>query len=162
MNHIMMMAIVSTLNFAILLFAILKFAKPALDKGIASKQQSIVQSIEETEKNLADITAELDDYKRKLQVMEQEIASIRTDAEQRGKAAAKSIQENTHQEIEALGRRVDRQIEQEMANLRNSLRREFSNRVILAAEEMAQGHLNKLSHTALVEHFAYALKESHS
>lgn len=151
--------IASVLNFGILVFLLFKFVVPKISEAMDKKQQGIIHSVEEAEKNLADINQELESHKRQMAVVEQEIASIRQEAEARGVAAASKIETDTVREIEALRVRMERQIEQEFHNLKLRLKADLVNQVMVTAQEMAGQRLDQKGHSALVEDFAFSLKD---
>ncbi len=151
--------IASVLNFGILVFLLFKFVVPKISEAMDKKQQGIIHSVEEAEKNLADINQELESHKRQMAVVEQEIASIRQEAEARGVAAASKIESDTVREIEALRVRMERQIEQEFHNLKLRLKADLVNQVMATAQEMAGQRLDQKGHSSLVEDFAFSLKD---
>lgn len=159
MSPLLLMVISNLLNFGILAFLLWKFLVPRLSEGIGNKHLTIVQTIEETEKNLADMSAELEEVRAQIRDAEPQIQAIRDDAEARGKAAAEKMAADTAAEIAALRQRVDRQIEQEVSNLRLNLRQELVAQVMANAQSLIQEDLNKIGHAELVEHFAYTLKD---
>lgn len=151
--------ICSVLNFGILLFLLLKFVVPRIADAIEKKQQNIVRTLEEAEKSLADMNRELEVHTQKMAALEAEIAAICQEAENRGEAAVRKIQEDTVREVEALRQRVERQIEQEFHNLRLRLRRDLVNQVILTAHDLIRERLDQQAHDRLVEGFAMQLKD---
>ena len=147
------------LNFCILAFLVMKFMVPAISKMMASKHEAIVQTLSETDKNLSDIHAQLDEYKQKMSSMEAEIANISKEAQERASKAAQKIKSDTVHEIEQLRQRVERQVAQEFANLKNEMRQEFVKKIVDTAQDEIQTQLNKTSHAGLIEQFAYSLKD---
>ncbi len=158
MSPLLLMVISNLLNFGILAFLLWKLLVPRLSEGIGNKHKDIVQTIEETEKNLADMSAELDAVRAQIRDAAPQIQAIRDEAEARGKAAAEKMKADTTAEIAALRVRVDRQIEQEVNNLRLNLRQELVEQVMANAQNLIEQDLNKLGHSELVEDFAYTLK----
>lgn len=158
MSPLLLMVISNLLNFGILAFLLWKLLVPRLSEGIGNKHKDIVQTIEETEKNLADMSAELDAVRAQIRDAAPQIQAIRDEAEARGQAAAEKMKADTTAEIAALRLRVDRQIEQEVNNLRLNLRQELVEQVMANAQNLIEQDLNKLGHSELVEDFAYTLK----
>lgn len=158
MSALLLMVISNLLNFGILAFLLWKFLVPRISEGMDNKQRTIVQTIEETEKNLADMSTELELVRSQIRDAEPQIQAIRDEAEARGKAATEKMMAETTAEIAALRHRVDRQIEQEVNNLRLNLRQELVEQVMANAHNLLQQDLNKLAHSELVESFAYNLK----
>lgn len=159
MNQALVLMVVSNvLNFGVLVFLLWKFALPKLSEFMDKKQHTIAETIDEAEKNLADISAELDAVRKELQAADAQISQIRTDAEARGKAAAAKILQDTESEIVQLQERVERQIEQEFSNLRLRLRQELVEQVMHKAESMIAANADKMQQTRLIEDFAYSLK----
>lgn len=158
MSPLLLMVISNLLNFGILAFLLWKLLVPRLSEGIGNKHKDIVQTIEETEKNLADMSAELDAVRAQIRDAAPQIQAIRDEAEARGQAAAEKMMADTTAEIAALRVRVDRQIEQEVNNLRLNLRQELVEQVMANAQNLIEQDLNKLGHSELVEDFAYTLK----
>lgn len=61
--------------------------------------------------------------------------------------------------LEALRVRMERQIEQEFHNLKLRLKADLVNQVMATAQEMASQRLDQKGHSALVEDFAFSLKD---
>lgn len=158
MSALLLMVISNLLNFGILAFLLWKFLVPRISEGMDNKQKTIVQTIEETEKNLADMSTELESVRAQMRDAEPQIQAIRDEADARGKAAAEKIMAETATEIASLRHRIDRQIEQEVNNLRLNLRQELVEQVMANAQNLLQQDLNKIGHADLVEHFAHNLK----
>lgn len=146
-------------NFLILAFIVFKFLVPAMKNMMVKKQQDIVLTMDETEKNLQDMSAELDEYRQKMAELESQISDIKKEAEARAQTAAEKITADTTEEIAQLRQRVERQIEQEFVNLKNRVRQEFVQEVVSSAQAQLKDSLNKTSHANLVEQFAYSLKD---
>ena len=104
------------------------------------------------------MSTELEAVRAQMRDAEPQIQAIRDEADARGKAAAEKIKAETATEISALRHRIDRQIEQEVNNLRLNLRQELVEQVMANAQNLIQQDLNKIGHSELVEHFAYNLK----
>lgn len=158
MSSLLLTVLSILLNFGILAFLLWKFLVPRISEGMDNKQRTIVQTIEETEKNLADMSAELEEVRAQMRDAEPQIQAIRDEAEARGKAASERMMAETMAEIASLRHRVDRQIEQEVNNLRLNLRQELVEQIMANAQNLVQQDLNKIGHSELVEHFAYSLK----
>lgn len=159
MNPLLMLVLSNVLNFVILLFLLGKFLVPRLAGMMDSKQQAINASLDEADKNLADVQAELDEVKREMAKTEQQIAEIRAESQARGAAAAEKLKADTEIEIEQLRLRVERQIEQEFNNLRVRLRQDLITQVMVKAEELIREKSDIKLQTELVENFAYSLKD---
>lgn len=160
MSMMHLMIISNVLNVLVLGFLLGKFALPKLKDMMVDKQKSIAATIEEADKNLADIQQELDKVRKEMQDAESQIAAIRQESVQRGIAAAEKIKADTVVEIEQLRQRVERQIEQEFSNLRVRLRQDLIAQVVLKAEELinTQAQDNKDLQAQLVENFAFSLQ----
>lgn len=150
----------TVLNFGILLFLLNKFLKPKVNEMLTNKQTNIAHSLAETEKRLAEVTAKLEEQKRKLQEVEQAIKQVRAASESTASNSVKKIQEDTEREMVQWRQRVDRQIDQELAALKNQLRREFAEKVFHKATQMAESDLDNKTHDALIRQFATTLKEN--
>lgn len=159
MSPLLLMVISNVLNFVILIFLLWKFLFPRLGDMMKSKAEAISLSLDEADKNLADIQAELAEVRQEMARTEQQIAEIRTESQARGKAAAEKLLADTEAEIEQLRQRVERQIEQEFSNLRVRLRRDLISQVMLKAEELIRDRADIALQTQLVENFAYSLKD---
>lgn len=160
MNIHDLMVVSNVLNFIILIAILWKLAVPRVSAMLSAKQEAIAQALDEADKHLADVEAQLADVRREMQQAEAEIGKIRTEAEARGISAAEKIKADTQLEIEQLRQRVERQIQQEFANLSLRLRQDLIAQVMLKAEELIKAKLeaDKNLQTQLVENFAYSLK----
>lgn len=152
----------TVLNFGILLFILNKFLKPKAAEMLSNKQTRIAQSLDETEKRLAEVTARLEEQRRKLQEVEIEIQQVRAFSETTATNSAKKIQEETEREVVQWRQRVDRQIDQELASLKNDLKSEFVEKVFAKATQMAVSDLDNKAHDSLIRQFATSLKEHKS
>lgn len=160
MNIHDLMVVSNVLNFIILIAILWKLAIPRVSAMLSAKQEAIAQALDEADKHLTDVEAQLADVRREMQQAEAEIGKIRTEAEARGISAAEKIKADTQLEIEQLRQRVERQIQQEFANLSLRLRQDLIAQVMLKAEELIKAKLeaDKNLQTQLVENFAYSLK----
>lgn len=160
MSPMVLMVVSNVLNFVILAFLLGKFVLPRIVAMMNDRQKSIAATIDEAEKNLADIQLELDAVRKEMQQAEVQMAAIREEAAQRGVAAAEKIKTDTAQEVEQLRQRVERQIEQEFSNLRVRLRQDLISQVVLKAEALIseQAQSNKDLQAQLVENFAFSLQ----
>lgn len=159
MNPLLLMVISNVLNFGILIFLLGKFVVPALRGMMVTKQQAIAGAIDEADKNLNDVQAELDELRQEMAKAEQQFSEIRAESQARGAAAAEKLKADTETEIEQLRQRVERQIEQEFSNLRVRLRQDLITQVMLKAEELVRSQTDNQLQTQLVENFAYSLKD---
>ncbi len=157
MSPLLLMVISNLLNFGILAFLLWKFLIPKLSEFMDKKTADIAQSIDEAEKHLNDMSAELVEVRSELANSQAEIEQIRTEAESRGEASSEKIRQETQQEILQLKARVERQIEQEFSTLRSRVRRDLVSQVMLQAEVLIQQHSDKLLQTRVIEDFAYRL-----
>ncbi len=160
MNIHDLMVVSNVLNFGILAAILWKFAIPRVSEMISAKQEAISQALDEADKHLTDVEAQLAEVRREMQQAEAEIGNIRKEAEARGIEAAAKIKADTQQEIEQLRQRVERQIQQEFSNLSLRLRQDLIAQVILKAEALLKGKLeaDKNLQTQLIENFAFSLK----
>lgn len=149
-------------NFFALLWILNKFAIPKLKEGITSKQESIIQSIDDTEKALAEVNSKLEKQRQLLKEVQDEIQSIRDNAEKVGVSTSDKIRENAKKEAEQWHTRVDSQIEQELNLLKNDIREDFINQVIDAVELKISKQLGKKTQNELIKGFAKELKEYQS
>lgn len=147
------------LNFCILAFLLWKFLIPKLSELIEKRMVDVNLTLDETEKNLADINSELELVRQEMKTAEEQIAQINTEAEKRGNAAADKIKADTEQEITQMKERVERQISQEFHNLHLRLRKELVDQVMLKAEDLVKQEADKNVHTRVIENFAYTLKD---
>ncbi|MGV3524480.1 MAG: hypothetical protein ACO1RX_09655 [Candidatus Sericytochromatia bacterium] len=158
MSPLQLMVLSNVLNVAVLAFLLWKFALPRISSGLENKKNTIVQSLDETEKNLADINTSLDQVRREIQAASGQIGTIREEAASRSETAVAKIKSDTEQEISHLQERVERQIAQEFSSLRVRVRQDLISEIMSQAENMVRQRTSEQQQADVIENFAYSLK----
>jgi len=158
MNPLLFQVISFTLNFLLLVFLLWKLLIPRISAFMDKKQQSIAHSLDETDKNLADVSRELEEVRQELKNSEQQITSLGEEAAKRAQAASQKIAADTEHEIQQLQEKIERQIQQEYHNLHLRLRQELVQQVILQAETLLTQNTDAATQQDLIKNFAYTLE----
>lgn len=158
MNSLLFQVLSFTLNFILLGLLLWKLLIPRLSAMMAKRQEDIVHTLDETEKNLIDVSKELDEVRRELQAAEHNISSITEEASARAQAASAKIKADTEAEVQQLREKVERQIQQEFHNLHLRLRADLVQQVIAVAEAQIREQADADTQKALIKKFAYSLE----
>ena len=122
------------LNAAILGFALYVFIGRKLPGAFRNRTSSIQRGIEEARKASAEASARLAAIEARLSALDSEIASIRTSAEQEGKAEEERLRAATEEEK----RSILASTEQEIAAAANVARRDLKNYATELAVQLAE------------------------
>jgi F-type H+-transporting ATPase subunit b len=158
MNGLLFQVLSFSLNFVLLLLLLWKLLVPRLSAMMDKRRENIHQTLDETEKSLADVSQELDAVRQELKQAEHNISSISDEAEARAKAASAKIKADTEHEIQQLRDKVERQIQQEFHNLHLSLRAELVQQVTVEAEAQMRKANDAAAQQQLIKNFAYSLE----
>ena len=148
------------INFAIVLFGfgylLLKKA-PAFFRGRAER---IVSAITEARQIKEQAERQLREAKQKLARLDQEVAALRTAAQQDGAAEAERIRAGAREEAAKIGRAAEAEIDAADRAARIELRAEAARLAVEKAEAVIRGRMNPEAQARLVRAFVENLERA--
>ncbi len=141
------------LSFALLLFAMWKFALPAVKKGMQDRTDRIRENLDEAERTKAEAQTILEEYQRQLADAKNESARIIDEARQTAEQMRKDLMTRAEAEVNELRERTRSEIEAAQARALADLRSQVSELAIGAAEVVVQKSLDPETSRALVERY---------
>jgi F-type H+-transporting ATPase subunit b len=118
--------IIGTLAFAIVFFALAKFAFPAISKTLEDRADAIEGGLARAENSQAEAAAMLEEYRAQLADARGEAANIRAEAQAEKTAMIESARGEAAAAAASVTERAQAQIEAERSQAMSSLRRDVS------------------------------------
>lgn len=118
--------IIGTLAFAIVFFALAKFAFPAISKTLEDRADAIEGGLARAENSQAEAAAMLEEYRAQLSDARGEAANIRAEAQAEKTAMIESARGEAAAAAASVTERAQAQIEAERSQAMASLRRDVS------------------------------------
>ena len=118
--------IIGTLAFAIVFFALAKFAFPAISKTLEDRADAIEGGLARAENSQAEAAAMLEQYRAQLADARGEAANIRAEAQAEKTAMIESARGEAAAAAASVTERAQAQIEAERSQAMSSLRRDVS------------------------------------
>lgn len=118
--------IIGTLAFAIVFFALAKFAFPAISKTLEDRADAIEGGLARAENSQAEAVAMLEQYRAQLADARGEAANIRAEAQAEKTAMIESARGEAAAAAASVTERAQAQIEAERSQAMSSLRRDVS------------------------------------
>ena len=118
--------IIGTLAFAIVFFALAKFAFPAISKTLEDRADAIEGGLARAENSQAEAAAMLEQYRAQLADARGEAATIRAEAQAEKAAMIESARGEAATAAASVTERAQAQIEAERSQAMSSLRRDVS------------------------------------
>lgn len=118
--------IIGTLAFAIVFFALAKFAFPAISKTLEDRADAIEGGLARAENSQAEAAAMLEQYRAQLADARGEAATIRAEAQAEKAAMIESARDEAATAAASVTERAQAQIEAERSQAMASLRRDVS------------------------------------
>lgn len=138
-------------NFVILLTLLYLFAYKPILKMLDKRSEKIKESMDQAEKIKQQTVQTEEQIKAQLEASRKEGQALITQASQMGDKLKEEARKEARQEAEALIARARAEIQREMEDATDALRREFADLAIKAAEKVINQSLNKESHQKLID-----------
>lgn len=141
------------ISFVVLAALLMKFAIPAMQKGMAARTERIRTDLGAAEKAKADADALLADYRAQLADARNEANRLIEEARRSADAVRADLQERAQADIAELRARAAADVEAAKASAIADLRTEVANLAIGAAETIVQKNLDHETQVQLVENY---------
>ncbi|NBO35207.1 MAG: F0F1 ATP synthase subunit B [Actinobacteria bacterium] len=128
--------IIGTLAFAIVFFALAKFAFPAISKTLEDRADAIEGGLARAENSQAEAAAMLEQYRAQLADARGEAANIRAEAQAEKTAMIESARGEAAAAAASVTERAQAQIEAERSQAMSSLRRDVSELALTLASKV--------------------------
>ncbi len=145
------------INFAILLFILVKYAGPYLRDYLATRRATLERTLTEAAALKADAKARAREYEARLALVEAETARIREEYRVDGEVERARILAEAERAAERLRRQAETTVEQELAKARAALREEAARLATELAEQMLRRELTPADQSRLVQEFVVRL-----
>jgi F-type H+-transporting ATPase subunit b len=141
------------ISFVVLAFLLMKFALPAMQKGMAARTERIRSDLGAAEKAKADADAVLADYRAQLADARNEANRIIDEARRSADAVRADLQSRAQADIAEMRARAAADVEAAKVSAIADLRTEVANLAIGAAETIVQKNLDHETQVQLVENY---------
>jgi len=142
-----------TLNFAVLVFILVKFGAKPIGNMLKGRQMTIKEQFDDLEAKKAEANKTYQVYEEKLAQIDQEVTKIIETAISHGEAEKERIIEEANRAARDIKRNAEMAVQHEMAEAKLRLREEVANQAILIAEELIKKNLQKDDQVRLVEDY---------
>jgi len=142
-----------TISFVVLAAVLMKFAVPAIQKGMAARTEHIRNDLSAAEKAKADADTLLADYRAQLADARNESNRMIEEARRSADALRADLQSRAQSEIAELRARAAADVEAAKLSAIADLRAEVASLAIGAAETIVQKSLDRETQTQLVENY---------
>lgn len=141
------------ISFVVLAALLMKFAIPAMQKGMAARSERIRTDLGAAEKAKADAETLLADYRAQLADARNEANRVIEEARRSADAVRADLQARAQADIAEMRARAAADVEAAKASAIADLRSEVANLAIGAAETIVQKNLDHETQVQLVENF---------
>ncbi|MDG1755238.1 MAG: F0F1 ATP synthase subunit B [Rhodothermales bacterium] len=142
-----------TITFAVLLFLLKKFAWGPITSALATREDTIRESMEQAERALAEAKQLQSDNTKARREAEAQAQSIIREARDESERLRTEEVDKTRDQIHQLQETAKAEIEREKENALNSLRQEVADLAIQAAEAILRENLDADRQKKIVEDF---------
>jgi F-type H+-transporting ATPase subunit b len=142
-----------TLNFAALIFILVKFGAKPVANVLNSRQLAIKEQFEDLESRRADADKSYQVFEEKLAQIDQEIKKIIENAITLGEAEKTRIITEAERAAADMKRQAEMAIQHEISAAKLKLREEVANQAALMAEELIRKSLQPADQVKLVEEY---------
>ncbi len=142
-----------TMNFAVLVGALIFLLRKPLAKGLAARRQGIRDQLDDLERQKQEAGKRLADYKEKLSQLDKEVEKIVAEYIQQGEAVKAKIIEEAKSAAEKLQEQAKKNIEHEFQKARQQLTAEMGDRAVSMAEELLKKNINAEDQQRIIDEY---------
>jgi F-type H+-transporting ATPase subunit b len=143
----------SIIAFGVLIFLFLKFAYPAVQKGMEARTQRIREDLETAEKAKTDAEGALDEYKKQLSNAKAEAEKIVDEARKQGEKVKADMLAKANDEVAELKSKANADIESARTAALASLQGSVADIAIELAEKVVEKNLDRDTNKRLIDSF---------
>lgn len=141
------------LNFAVLLYLLVKFAAKPIGAGLAGRRKAIKDEIEELEAKKATAEKSYREFEQKLATVEKDIDKIVERAIAQAEVEKTKIIEKAEQAAADIKRQAEMTIQKEIMEARRTLKNEVAEQAAVLAEELIVKNLTIDDQVKIVEDY---------
>jgi len=141
------------MNFAVLLFLLVKFAAKPIGSGLAGRRQAIKEEIEELEAKKSAAEKSYREFEQKLATVEKDIDKVVERAVAQAEIEKTRILEKAEQAAADIKRQAEMAIQKEVMEARRTLRNEVAEQAAVLAEELIVKNLTADDQVKIVEDY---------
>lgn len=141
------------LNFAVLLYLLVKFAAKPIGSGLSGRRQAIKDEIEELEAKKAAAEKSYREFEAKLSTVEKEIDTVVERAIAQAQVEKAKIIEKAEQAAADIKRQAEMAIQKEIMEARRTLKHEVADQAAVLAEELIKKNLTVDDQVKIVEDY---------
>lgn len=141
------------LNFAVLVFILVKFGGPAINKALAARHQQLKADLAAAETARAEAEARLARQEARLAKLEQEIAEIQAGVKKEAEAEKARLIALAEERAKRIKEETSFALDQQVKEAEANLRREVALAAVQLAEQLVTKSLNASDQQRLVETF---------
>ncbi len=142
-----------TLNFAALLFILIKFGAKPIASTLRNRRSAITDQFADVEARRAEADRAYREFEKKLSTIDQDINEIIENAKAQGQAEKERIIEEAKQAAADIKRQAEMAVQHELALAKLNLREEVANQAVLMAEELIKKNLHQDDQVKLIENY---------
>jgi F-type H+-transporting ATPase subunit b len=141
------------MNFAVLLFLLVKFTAKPIGSGLAARRKQIIDELEDLETRKQVAQDSYRDFEAKLSTVEQEIDLVVEKAVAQAQVEKAKIIEKAEQAAADIQRQAEMVIQKEIMEARRSLKNEVADQAAVMAEELIVKNLTADDQVKIVEDY---------
>jgi F-type H+-transporting ATPase subunit b len=158
--HIDWFVLGSTITNALLFFGFLAIKlKPHVTNGLIARRENMQKQLEEARTKQADAERRLDEYKAKLENLENEVARIVKSYESEAEADRRRLAEDTERAIQRFARETEFTISQEVKKAEKAIRDAAIASTLEAAEELLKSKITSDDRRRLADEYIRDLEK---
>jgi F-type H+-transporting ATPase subunit b len=141
------------LNFAVLIFVLVKFGGPAIGKALAARHQQLKADLAAASAARAEAEARLAEQEARLSALEQEIEGIRTGVKAEAEAEKARLIALAEERAKRIREETTFVLDQQVKEAEERLRREVALAAVTLAEQMVKKSLGAADQQRMVDTF---------
>ncbi|GAB4212594.1 MAG: hypothetical protein OHK0013_35570 [Sandaracinaceae bacterium] len=145
-------------NFAIWLFLIYTILNRTLPKFLSDRRAAVVDGLEEAKRMKAEAEAKYEEYSKRIDTMDEELARVRDEMKKAGLAERDRIVKEAAEKAERMHAEARFLVQQQMKQLREELTREAIESAVAAAERILRERTSPADQERLAEEYLAGLK----
>lgn len=141
------------LNFAVLVFILVKFGAKPIAEGLSGRQKKIKDDIEDLETRRDDAEKSYREFEAKLAGMEKEIGTIVDKAVAQAEIEKAKIIEKAEQAADDIKRQAEMAVQNEIMEARRTLKNDVADQAAAMAEELIIKNLTSDDQVKIIEDY---------
>lgn len=145
-------------NFAIWLFLIYTILNRSLPKFLAERRAAVVDGLEEAKRMKAEADAKYEEYSKRIDTMDEELARVREEMKKAGLAERDRLVKEASEKAERMHAEARFLVQQQMKQLKEELTREAIESAVTAAERILRERTSPADQQRLADEYLASLK----